>query len=145
LNKDCVLNYTVIVRSILKIFFINLLVLYLVSQLFQGITFKNGLQSYLTAGIFLSISSMVVKPLINIMILPINLVTFGLFRWFSSTAALYVVTMLVPDFVINSFYFPGYTSMWFDIPVIKLYGFFAIILYSFAISIISTFLHWLLK
>ena len=132
-------------KGILKTIFINILILYLVSQLFKGIEYKNGLSTFITAGLFLSVSSIVVKPLINIMILPINLVTFGVFRWLSSVAILYLVTIMVPDFLINGFYFPGFSSLWFDIPVINVHGFFAIILFSFIISTLSTFFHWLLK
>lgn len=132
-------------KGILKTIFINLFVLYVVSQLFNGIKYDNGVSTFLSAGVFLTISSIFIKPLINIMILPINLVTFGVFRWISSTAALYIVTLVVPGFLIERFYFSGYSSIWFDIPVINFSGLFAIILYSFAISILGTILHWLLK
>jgi len=132
-------------RGIIKTISINLLVLYLVSQIFQGMVFKNGVHSFITSGLFLALSSMIVKPLINIMILPINLITFGLFRWISSAATLYIVTLFLPDFLINEFYFKGFTSLWVDIPVIKTQGFFAIILFSFAISIFNTILHWITK
>jgi uncharacterized membrane protein YvlD (DUF360 family) len=132
-------------KTILKTIFVNILILYVVSQLFKGIEFKNGLSTFLTAGIALAVSSILVKPLINIMILPINLITFGVFRWLSSVAVLYIVTLLVPDFIIQGFYYGGFNSIWFDIPVINVHGFFAIILFSIVISTFGTFFHWLLK
>lgn len=132
-------------KGILKTLFVNLLILYIVCQMFQGIVFKKGPETFLVAGALLAVSSITVKPLINIMILPINLVTFGLFRWFSSAATLYVITLVLPDFLINQFFYGGYTSMWFDIPSVKFHGIFAIIAYSFTMSILNTILHWLLK
>jgi len=132
-------------RGIIKTIFINLLVLYVVSQTFQGMIFKNGSQTFILAGLALAVSSIIVKPLINIMILPINLMTFGLFRWLSSAIALYIVTIIIPEFNISNFQYSGYSSMWFDIPAVNVSGIFAIILYSLAISTAATFLHWLLK
>jgi uncharacterized membrane protein YvlD (DUF360 family) len=77
--------------------------------------------------------------------LPLNLITFGLFRWVGYAVALYIVTLIVPGFKIVNFAFNGLTSYWFSLPAISFNGIVAIIAFSFIISITSSILDWLLK
>jgi len=132
-------------KRILRIFVIDTLGLFVVSNVISGISFKDGLMSLFLAGIALGISSIVVKPIINILLLPINLLTFNLFKWASSAITLYIVTLVVPGFVINGLTFIGYQSKWFDIPAVHLEGILAFIAISFLLSIFSATVHWLIK
>ncbi len=132
-------------KSILKIYITNTLSLYLASVAFGGIQLSKGTNSILLAGVGLSLLSLLVKPLINLLLLPLNLITFGLFRWVSSAIALYLVTLIVPGFKIVAFSFSGLSSKWIDIPSINLSGFLAIIAFSLVISVISSILHWLIS
>jgi len=132
-------------KSILKIYVTNTLSLYLASVTFKGMELSNGLNSILLAGVGLSILSLLVKPLINLLLLPLNLITFGLFRWVSSAIALYLVTLVVPGFKIAGFVFSGLASKWIDIPSLNLAGFMAVIAFSLVISIFSSILHWLIS
>jgi len=105
----------------------------------------KGINSILIAGVALSIFSLLVKPVINILLLPLNLITFGLFRWVSSVIALYLVTLVVPGFKITSFIFAGLSSKWIDIPAINLVGILAFVAFSLVISVISSILHWVIS
>jgi putative membrane protein len=87
-------------KTIIKHFIINTTSLYLVSLVISGIVFAQGTYSVLLAGIVLTLTSMVIKPIINILLLPINLITFGLFRWAGFAITLYLVTLIVPGFKI---------------------------------------------
>ncbi len=107
--------------------------------------FANGIYTLLLAGVVLMISTLVVKPLINLLILPINLVTFGLFKWVSSVVALFIVTLVVPGFEISNMVFGGYSGQWIDIPAFNFTGILAFVVFSFAISIFSSIMHWLVK
>ena len=68
-------------RSILKHFLINTVALYLISQGVSGIVFANGLETLFLTGAVLSLTTMIVRPILNLLLLPLNLVTFGLFKW----------------------------------------------------------------
>jgi len=133
------------VKKILRLFIIDTLGLYLVSNSISGIIFENGLISLILAGVGLSVSSIIVKPIINLLLLPLNLLTFNLFKWASSAIALYIVTLVVPGFLVKGLYFMGYTSKWFDIPSISLEGILAFVSISFLLSIFSSLIHWLIK
>lgn len=119
--------------------------LYTASIIAEGIVFQEGIITMLLAGLGLMLSLILAKPVINILLLPLNLITFGLFRWISSAIILYLVTMIVPGFVIEKFYFSGLTTEWFDIPAINLEGIFSFVGFALIISILTSFLNWLKK
>ncbi len=133
------------IRHALKHFLINAVSLYLISLAVSGMVFTNGTNTVLLTGVALTLASLVVKPIINILLLPINLITFGLFRWVGYAITLYIVTLVVPGFKIVDFAFKGFSSYWISIPQISLGGVAAFIAFSFIISIISSFIDWLLK
>lgn len=132
-------------KSLLKIYITCTLSLYLASVAFRGIELSEGINSILLAGVALSLFSLLVKPLINLLLLPLNLITFGLFRWVSSATALYLVTLIIPGFKIMGFSFAGFFSKWVDIPSVNLSGILAVVAFSLVISIISSILHWLIS
>ncbi len=132
-------------RTLTKYFIIDTISLYLVSQAVTGIVFAEGIYTLLLAGLVLMAATTVVKPVLNILLLPLNLVTFGLFKWVTYAVTLYVVTLVVPGFKLADFIFNGYSSYWFSIPHISLNGILAFIAFSFAISLVSSVLHWIFK
>ena len=132
-------------RTIFKHFLINTVSLYLISLIVSGIVFGDGTYSLLLTGAVLTVTTLIIRPIINILLLPINLVTFGLFRWVGFAITLYIVTLIVPGFKLFDFAFKGFSSYWFSIPSVTLSGILAFIAFSFLISFVSSVLHWMLK
>ncbi|EKE05945.1 MAG: hypothetical protein ACD_19C00140G0012 [uncultured bacterium] len=132
-------------KRILRHFVIDSVSIFLVSSIASGMVFQKGIETVLLTGLGLTVASLIAKPVINILLLPVNLITFGLFRWVSAVAVLYIVTLTVPGFKILNFNFGGYTSLWIDIPQVYFVGFLAILAFSFLHSIISSFIYWLIK
>jgi putative membrane protein len=132
-------------RTIIKHFLIDTISLYLISQAVTGIAFADGLYTLALAGFVLMLATMIVRPVINILLLPLNLITFGLFKWVTYAITLYLVTLVVPGFHLGEFIFKGFVSYWFSIPGISLSGILAFIAFSFVISTISSILYWIFK
>jgi putative membrane protein len=132
-------------RRILLHFVIDTASLWAVSQIAEGMVFEQGITTLILAGVALTIASLFAKPVINMLLLPINLVTFGLFRWVSSAVVLYIVTLIIGNFKIQFFRFDGFTSKWFDMPPLYFEGMLAFIGFAFILSIFTSFLHWLHK
>ena len=132
-------------KTIIKHLLINTGTLYLVSSIVHGMEFANGFTTLLIAGAVLTITTMLIRPLINILLLPINLITFGLFKWVSYAITIYLVTLLVSGFKIREFLFPGFSTYWFNIPEIALTGLFAFLAFSFIISFVSSTIYSILK
>ena len=132
-------------KRILRHFIIDTFCLWVVSQTANGMVFERGFITLLVAGMGLTGVSLLAKPVINLMLLPINLITFGLFRWVASAVMLYLVTLIVKDFKIAFFSFTGFASKWIDIPSLHFEGALAFIGFSFILSIITSFIYWLIK
>ena len=132
-------------KSIFKHYIIDTISLYLVSQAVTGIVFEKGLESLLLTGLGLMLTSFLVKPIINLLLLPLNLLTFGLFRWISSAITLYIVTLVVPGFKILAFHFQGFSSPWIDIPSISLLSPLSFIVFSFILTTVTSLVYWLIK
>jgi uncharacterized membrane protein YvlD (DUF360 family) len=133
-------------KRLLKHFIVNTFALYVVSSFTGGLVFENSIETLLLTGAAITAAGLFAKPVINILLLPINLVTFGVFKWISSTIALYLVTLVVPGFSVSGFYFEGYISKWFDLPALNFNSeIIAIIMFSFMLSLISSTIYWIIK
>jgi putative membrane protein len=133
-------------KRLLKHYIVNTFSLYVVSRIAGGLVFEASIETLLLTGGAITIATVFAKPVINVLLLPLNLVTFGVFRWVSSTIALYLVTLVVPGFSVSGFQFDGYVSKWIDIPS---FGFsselLAIIMFSFLLSVFSSLIYWIVK
>ena len=132
-------------RKFIKVYAIDTYSLYLASQVASGLVFENGLKTLLLAGVGLTVASHLAKPIINMLLLPLNLVTFGLFRWISSAIALYLVTLIIRDFGVSGFVFGGFSASWTQIPAFAVSGFLAFIAFSLLISTFASFIRWIVK
>ncbi|QQS38450.1 phage holin family protein [Candidatus Woesebacteria bacterium] len=130
-------------KRIFRHFLIEALALYFINKNVNGLIFDGGLKTFALASAAITLATLFGKPVINVLLLPLNLVTFGLFRWVSSAIALYLVTLLVDGFRVAAFNYGGYVSKWLEIPSVSLRGIPAFIAFSFLISLLTSFLHWL--
>ena len=130
-------------KKILRSFLINSVALILVSSLFAGFKISQGLTGIFFTSAVLTAINLALKPLIRLLLLPINLITLGAFRWVANVFSLYLVTLLVPYLEIVGFQFPGFSYQGFIIPSMFLGTFVVLFISSFLISLINTFLFWL--
>ena len=132
-------------RLIIRHYVLDTFALYVASQLATGMNFDRGFETLFITGGALALATMLAKPIINILLLPINLITFGFFKWVSSAIALYLVTLVVPGFKIIQFYVAGFTTRLIDIPTISFEGTLAFIAFSFLLSLITSVLFWIFR
>lgn len=132
-------------KRILRYFFENALALYFITQVASGMVFSLGTTTFLQTAFVLALVSLLAKPVINLLLLPLNLITFGVFRWVSSAITLFIVTLIIPQFKIIGFNFTGLTSKWLDLPELHFTGFLAYIAFSLLLSIVISFFQWLTK
>lgn len=132
-------------KGLLRSFFINLASLWIVGQVIPGVSFGEGYRGLLLAALVLGLVNLFVKPLINILLLPLNILTLGTFRWLVNVASLYLVTIFVPQFKISGFFYPGFLYQGFVIPSLTIGSFWALVLTSFVLSLLLAFFYWLVK
>lgn len=132
-------------KKYLRLFLINLFSLWLVASSLSGVSFSGGYRTLMTAALVLTLANLLVKPLIKLLLLPVNLLTLGAFRWLTNVLILYLVTLIVPQLEINGFLFPGFSYQGFIMPAIYLSIFWAFVVVSLLISLITTSLLWLVR
>ena len=132
-------------KSILKSLLINIISFWIVVQWVNGFSFGKGNETLFLSALVLGLINLFIKPLINILMLPINLITLGTFRWVVNVAALFLVTLIIPDLKIIGFNFTGLNLGSIYLPAYSTGGFLAIVLNSLLLSLISSFFYWLIK
>ena len=133
------------IKKHLRSFVFNLAALWLVSEFIKGVSLVGGYQTLFLAAVALTLINFLVRPLVKLLLLPVNLLTLGAFRWLINVIALYIATLFVPQFKINAFLFPGFSYQGFIIPSIHLGIFWVYVLTSFFLSFITSFLFWLIR
>ncbi len=132
-------------KGILKNTVFNAISLFILSQVISGVRISGGIQTLLLSGLILSFLFKILKPILNIFSMPLNLITLGLFSFFTNAILLYLLTIFVPNVSISQFTFNGFSFAGFIIPVIHLSTIYAFIVCAAALSIIINFFHWLIK
>lgn len=129
----------------LRFFLFSFFSLWILPNIVSSVVFEEGIKTIAETALVLTLINFLIKPIINLLLLPINLLTLGMFRWVVNTITLYLTTLFVPHFKISSFWFPGLNYHGFALPPINFGLIGTFILVSFIISFITTFLVWLSK
>ena len=124
----------------MRMFLFNSFSLWLVSQVIPALSIVGGWQVLLLAGLVLSLLNLIVTPLLKVLFLPINLLTFGLLSWVINVIVLYLLTVFVSGVGIGAWTFPGITFMGFVIPDIAFSSFASFILVSLSVSTLANIL-----
>lgn len=132
-------------KSLLKIYLINMGSLLAATQILPALSITDGLKGLLIASAAFMGANILLIPLLRILLLPLNLITVGLFSWLANVIALYFLVTVVPSFKISFYYFQGGNYDGFSIPSFDLSPFWVVIVASFIIGFIHHFLNWLIK
>jgi len=119
--------------------------LFALTQILSGVKITGGVETYLLGGVALSLMFLLIKPILNILTLPFNIVTLGTFSFFTNVIILYLLTLFVPKIKVSSFIFQGISYSGFTIPRTDVNQILAFIVSGLALSAIITFLSWLIK
>lgn len=134
-----------LIKKKLRLFLINFFALWLIARLLAGVQFIGGYQTIALTALVLTLAGFLIKPLVKILLLPINLLTLGAFRWLINVITLWLVTLIVPQFTITSFLFPGFVWQGFVIPSMDIGTFWVFVLASLIISLTTTLVLWIIK
>ena len=133
-------------RYFFRSIILNAFCIYLSSVIISGLFYyQGGVGTIILAGLIISLSNLFVKPVINLLLLPIHLLTLGLSRWISNLASLYLVTWLLPQLQIHAYAFPGLKLTFIIIPPLHFSAFGAYILATLVLTFCFHFLYWLFQ
>lgn len=103
---------------------LNALALLVVAYVFPGWIHLSGFLAAVVAAVLLGIVNAVIRPVALVLTLPLNIVTLGLFTFVINAAMLLFVAWILPG--------------------MEVHGFWAAVLASIAISVVSGAVSWLI-
>jgi putative membrane protein len=131
-------------KTILKSLFVNAIILYIAAMIYPGIVYDNTLSTLVLAAVTLTILNRFIKPILKLLLLPINLITLGVFRWVISVVSLFLLTTLIDGYSVIPYQFAGLTYEGFVAPSMYFNILFSYILASITISFTTSVVRWLL-
>lgn len=123
----------------------NILALYLTSQFIPGFMIENTLYTLFIAALVLLVINTFIKPLVKLLLLPINLLTLGFFQWVTNVIILYIFDLISSQVTITAFDFSGLSTGLINLPPTHISLFWALVISSFSISLIETLYSWLVN
>jgi len=129
-------------KKLIKLCILNIFAIYIVSYFIPALSFSNNPKILLMAGGILALSNFFIKPIIKIIMLPLNLVTFGLFSWVSGVFTLYLTSYLISEFNIFAFDFPGISFQGFIVPAYSFGIISSVVLISLILNLLVFVLSW---
>lgn len=132
-------------KTITRSIVIYSLALYFLPMLIPGLKIYGGLLTFLIGGIALALMFLILKPILNIISFPINLVTLGLFSIVTNAFIFYILVQFVSGISIAPFSYPAFELLGFAVPKISFSLIFAYIYTAFVLSFIDSFFSWLIK
>ncbi len=132
-------------KGILRNTVLHAFTLFLLSEGLDGVKITGGIYTLLLAGFILSLINMTVKPILSLLTLPFNVVTFGMFSFVTNAFILYLLTLLIGQIRIVAFLFPEFIFAEFVVPQIYLNTFNPFLFVAFLFSIIMSVIEWFIK
>lgn len=132
-------------KSLLKKYFIIILAVYSLTQFIPAFVISDRWQGLFYSSFILSILFYIAQPIINLIMLPINLLTLNLTSWLLNIVITYIWTLLVPNIQVASWQFKGknigpitFSSLYFP-------QWQVIVLSGILLTLIIQFIKWLVK
>ena len=130
-------------KTLLRNIFVYSCILFLLPKFIPGVHIDGGFTSFVIGGAVLTLMNFFLRPILNIISFPINLISLGLFSIAINALILYLLTTFVTDIKISSFTYQRMSNLGFVIPQTYFNTIFAYLYTAFVISCIDKFINWL--
>lgn len=122
---------------------INSVALFVTTNIFTGLNISGGFWGIFTAAVLISIGFRILKPVINLITLPLNVITFGLFQLLVIAFIVFLITLIYPQMQISAFQFSGLQIYGISISPFFVSLFLSYIIISGTIYLVNKSLFWL--
>lgn len=126
-------------------FIISLISFGIVTFLLPGLSYGGDKDVLFRAALAFGLLNTFLRPVVGILLMPINFLTLGLLGGLTGLFLLWLVTVLVPGFVITDSIFPGYSAGPIAIPPYELNAILTAIIGAALTGAISSALYWLIR
>lgn len=129
-------------KSLLRIYLIITLSIYLVSHMSLGFSISKNLESLFYASLILFILLMI-KPIIDTILFPINLLTLSLTKWLTYILFIFVWSVIAPDVKFMPFSFSGIKTSIVILPQMMITYWMSVLINSLLLIFLIKFFKWL--
>jgi putative membrane protein len=123
------------IRKIFKLTLLTTFAIIVHNYLWHNL-FYSSIEILLKTALILALFQIILKPILKILLLPINLITLGFIGMVVDTLGLYMAVYFLNGFLVNNFFIPAISWQGIVIPQILLNNFFAYLATSFSLRII---------
>lgn len=131
------------IKGIFRATLINGVALFVVSQSVSGFHLAYGLKSLVVVTLVFTTFHLLVKPVLKIVLGPLNFATLGLLFLALDVAILYALTIFLPQVSFSAWFFPGLEYFGFTIPAYDFNALGVTIISALIVNFIRTFLNYL--
>jgi len=128
-------------RHLLKSFIISASTIYIAFSLVPTVNFGQDPKNILVFFGGFWIISQVINPIFSIVLLPINLLTFGLVSFILNIAFIFALLNFLPEFSIKAYDFPGAKLDGVIFPAFSFTQIYTIAIFAFIVTIVQKILH----
>lgn len=132
-------------KYLLRLLIFNVFSLWLTSQILPAFIIPQGWYHILIAGFVFSLIMVIVRPILKILFIPLNILTFGLLSWCINVIVLLIFTICVPQVQVLPWTFSGIQVLGFVIPQLRISYGMNLILSSLTITTIVNILHTVIE
>lgn len=108
------------IKAVIRAYLINVFALWVTAQYVGGFQLAEGLKSLLLVGTGFTVLHLILRPILQIILGPINFLTLGLIGLAIDSGLLYLLTLYFPQISIISWNFPGLETAFFILPSLNL-------------------------
>ena len=128
-------------RYFLKKFILTLTSIYLLILFIPSLVIPNGVSGLLIAALIYGLLTIIIKPIVNILMLPINLVTLNLSSWILNIA-IFFVWIVIARVQISPWTSPEVKTIYFTFSAVNLVKWQVTVVSAVTLVIINKLLNW---
>ncbi len=145
LTEKAFFLYTEVVKTYLLGFIISAIAFVIATFFLPGLNYGGNSDTLVRASIVFSLLNTFVRPILKIVLLPLNFLTLGLLGGLTGLILLWLVSVLVPGFTITASHFGGLTFGSVSLPSYDLNAILTLIVGAFVIGVVTSALYWITK
>ena len=130
-------------KGYFRSFFITAFAFWVVLEVIPSVNLKGDWQTFILVSAAIFVASVFIKPVIKLIFLPFNLLTFNLLSVLITAAVLFFLSFIVPQLRIDSFNFQGINYNGIVIPPVEVNQLSTLFAAAIIITVISATLNWI--
>ena len=132
-------------KKFLKNWFINGVALAVIGWLFTGIEVSYQPYDFFLTTLLLTVIIKLMKPVFNLVFLPFNLLTLGVFRWTRTVISLGLLIYIANGVDLKEFYFPGLGWEAIEIQPLSAPSFISLIAGAILLNLCKKAIRWVIR